>query len=121
MRSTVMLVYVLLPTKKRCSAPSVFARFRTTRVRKRVALSLTHEVSGTKPWYTSERALPRRRARSTWFQPCVYTYVFENDEHVLKSICSVNGDIHRALTENVEIHNCVRLSPMRGLFQRMGH
>ena len=46
MRSTVPLVHGLLATENRCSKPSAFASLRTTRLRKWVALSLTHVVGG---------------------------------------------------------------------------
>ena len=63
------------------------------------------------------------RARSRLSQPCVSTHMLEDDQHVRKSVRSVNVGVHRTLlhTEIIKRHNCVRLSPMRGFFQRMEH
>ena len=64
-----------------------------------------------------------RRARSRRSQPCLSTHISEDDQHVLKSGLSVNAGVHRTVShvEIILMHNCVRLSLMRSLFQRTGH
>ena len=44
MRSPVPLLHALFATENRCFTPIAFASLRTTQLRKRVALSLTHVV-----------------------------------------------------------------------------
>ena len=44
------------------------------------------------------------------------THILEDDQDVLKSARSDNAGVHRTLphVEIIKMHNCVRLSPMRG-------
>ena len=57
-------------------------------------------------------------ARSRRSQPCVSTHIFEDNQHILKSVCSFNAGFTCTLpnVEKINMHHYVRLSPMTGFF-----